>query len=627
MTGSIVKPFQKFCSWLKKWAIGLPNIAVGIILFLLATNIGGAALTSISIVFMFVASGLVKTDMPVKMYIKYFAELTICALLGVIATINYPLCLIINFFAMFFIIYINADEFLPRNHFMYGFAFMMTQMYHPLSPVNIILCIVICALSFSIIGLYLCIRKRRIPRLEFDSDIKNAFSILSEAFLEKKSSDGAENYSATADGFCLKIYPTLVKQGSKLNDVQAWYYHVLLYIEQLHYMLAEDLFSSDPVSKMDEGYYSDLAKIFKNAANDPKQSAYYRLGTAIELFLDTHRYSDKKNKERWNILLRKFAAELHSRSSKYENDISFYDIFGIQIQRMRKNFSRHSGVFRFALKTALLNLICFAIAYPMTFVKSVWLPLTVYCMLMTFHKDESKRAASRIWGTIFGLAVYALFTEFLPGDARIKSIVIMFAAFSLMFTFTDQAVIALIGTQSSVGSLIPNVMDLPNAILARFAAVLAAAFIVWIGGTIIFKTEKSDAMKYHLKNLLFYFRSFASDFKGIINNEKLFESRGGGKKYFIDERLFLIQMYVNELEKISRSDDVQEKGHLTAAILPSCRAFRLEMIHLFMIYDFEHISKNHIDYFYNEITTIQTELENTILKRNFNNTYSKYDVI
>ena len=86
------------------------------------------------------------------------------------------------------------------------------------------------------------------------------------------------------------------------------------------------------------------------------------------------------------------------------------------------------------LKTALLNLICFAIAYPMTFVKSVWLPLTVYCMLMTFHKDESKRAASRIWGTIFGLAVYALFTEFLPGDARIKSIVIMFAAFSLMFT-------------------------------------------------------------------------------------------------------------------------------------------------------------------------------------------------
>ena len=81
MTGSIAKPFQKFGAWLKRWAMGLPNIAIGIILFLLATNIGGAALTSVSIVFMFVASGLVKADMPVKMYIKYFAELTICALL------------------------------------------------------------------------------------------------------------------------------------------------------------------------------------------------------------------------------------------------------------------------------------------------------------------------------------------------------------------------------------------------------------------------------------------------------------------------------------------------------------------------------------------------------------------
>lgn len=563
-----------FVNWSVRWRKGLPNVLIGAIMFMVAVTLGGTNLAGIAIAMMFIAAGLLNVDMPFKFYVRYFIILTLCASLGIVATINYPLCLIINFTVIFLTTYINGDEFIPKGYYMYGFILIMPQM-QPLPPINVLYCILVCTVDFSLMGLFIWIRKKQMKLPKSHLLLKEGCLLLSQHLNDLKTSENENDFHDIVKRFSHQIYPNVCKQYGKMSEGQIWQHRVLSFLEQLNHLLWERIQTPHELSDSDKAYLRELGSLFSQAAGRPEKQRYAKLGTDLLELIDTHSLSDPVVDGDWRVTLQRFSSLLADEATCQSKKVSLVDGWKTKLHIMRQNFNRHSSVFRFSWKASILITACFAISYLLPFSRGYWLPMTVFSMLAVFHEDETKGASARLWGTILGMAIFTLGTEFIPGSPDTKMMILMLVCFSLLFSFTDPAISMLIGTQMSVGSLFPLTMSIEEAVGARFLIILASALIVWIGGQLIYRTEAKDALTHHVKSLLYHYKILVDELDQMLES--------GDRCNVTNELLLNVQMCTDEIEKLALSD-AEPDHELIAALLSDCRAFHLEILHIFLLF-------------------------------------------
>lgn len=590
-----------FSGWFVRWRKGLPNVFIGAVFLITATAIGGDNLAGIAIAMMFIAASMLGMNLSFQFYMRYFIVLTICAALGIVATMSYPLCLVINFMVIFFITYMNGDEFIPKSYFMYGFILIMPQM-QPLPPIDVLLCVLVCIVGFTFMGLFTWIRKKQMKLPKSSIHLEQGCALLSRHLIGLEISEDEKDFHDIVKRFTHQIYPNVSKQYGKMSEGQIWQHRVLLFMEQLNHLLGERLADPQGLEDTDRVYLKSLGSLFSQASKRPKQQRYAHLGKDILEFTNTHRLSDPKIDGDWKVTLLRFSSILADEGKCESKKVSLVDGWKTKLHFMRQNFTRHSSVFRFAWKASILITACFAISYPLPFSRSYWLPMTVYSMLTVFHEDETKGASARLWGTILGMALFAFGTEFLPGSPDTKMVVLMLVCFSLLFSFSDPAVTMLIGTQMSVGSLFPLSMSIEAAISARFLIILAAALIVWIGGQIIYRTEAKDALKHHVKSLLYHY--------GILIDEVGNMLESGDRHNVTDELLLNVQMCTDEIEKLADAESDPDHD-LTAALLPDCRAFQVKIVHILLLFYQIPLTPEQKEGFQNQVEQMKRLLQGT----------------
>ena len=588
---------HKFQIWFKRWRACLPFVMIGIVMFFLTIAVGGSQLAGIPIALMFVVAGLPSMDVSPRIYLRYYVVLTLCAVLGVIATMNYVLCLVINFVVLFLIIYINGDDFLPKNYFMYGFLFVMPQMYrlHWKDVVSTLIC---CALCFSLMSVFVFVKHKIGKKPDSLHYVDDGCSLLAGNLRNIRELKDEEAFHKIVNNYCHQIYGDTTKQLGKMNEGQAWKFQVLSYLEQINHMAAENSILYRNGKLTDTSWYEELGGLFDKAAESKEKGRFQKLGQDILDFIDHSILEEGFHSSDWHTLLTRFAGELAKETQCYSRKVSLRE--GVAMKRfiLKKRFNRQSGVFRFALKAAILVTLCYAVSYQLAFSKAFWLPMTVYSMLTVFHQDEQKSASARLLGTILGMVLFALVTEFIPGPPTVKMLVMLFVGFSLIFSFSDQKITMMIGTQMSVGSLFPLYMSVGQAMEVRFLVVLAAAVVVWIGGQLIFKTEKADALRSQLSNLLFYYQILVAELGRILD--------GKDTGVITEELLLRVEMRTNEVAALAGSSpNIEDAKRFREVVLPSCRAFQVEMMQVFIVCNPSALPEMAKEYFQSEILVMQ----------------------
>ena len=552
---------------------------------------------------MYYMRGLTASSLSVKTYLKNYLAILICGLFGTVASMNYVLCIFLNVVCMFILVYFYEDDFLPRSHFMYGFAFVMLQAQpYPASmlPQRILSMLY----GFCVISLYLFLKRRRKKQSGLKTFAVQGSRLLGEELLRISDKTGTVNsekkLSALVSRLVQKMYPDVVKQNGVLNREQSYWYHILLCMEQVENLAGEARFylKDSGFCKEDENYFMDLGTLFAGVA-DESNKALQKLKEDLDAFLSSHTLADRYRNGDWNVTLSHLSLYISRVPERENQNIPEGKGVGFKWRNLMTQFNQHSCRGRFALKAAVLNGICFAISYYLPFSRSFWLPLTVYTTLCLYHQEETQRAATRIWGTITGMLIFVALTEFIP--ANIRTYVVMIICLSLICSSNNQLLNTAFGTQMAVSGVVAKQMNMNIALGFRFAIVAAAAILVWLGGKYLLRTERRDVLRNHMGELIDHYEFLTGELERSLCN--------GQRSRYMDEILLKAQLLADDLQSFA-----QEETHLAnreviqTVIVPSCHALRRELIHFLLIFGYYEISEENRKYLLCEINILKTEL-------------------
>lgn len=590
---------QQLIDWFHRWVHCLPNGMLGMVLFFVVMQVAGRNLSGLAIAMMFVTVGLPAARISWKTCCGYYATLMGCACLGIVAGMNYVSCLVVNALAIFFITYAHGDEFLMRNHFLYGFVFLIAQTYHGLGWAYIPKCMLACVLCFCVMSLFIVWRRRGMQAQSGTSMVEKACGLLAQHLREFHVSEQEREFHTYLYGYCRNIYGDVAKQFGKMNQGQIWQYHVLLFLEQLNHLLAEDIAASHGGADTNREYHQHLAQVLETCLQQEEQQRWQYLRCELQKLVQTYHMDTRFADHQWRVTLSHLVKVLERAEERDSRQVSLCDGLYWKWRMMRMNFTTRSSVFRFAIKASVLTTLCFAVSYEMSFSRSVWLPMTVFCMLMVFHQDEQNSATARLMGTMMGTVVYLAFTEFLPGSYSVRMMVTMFLCFSLLFTFKDLTVTTLIATQMSVGSLAD--MGIGQALTARFMVVLVAALVVFMGGQLIFCTERRDAIVSHRNNIFYHYWLLVGQMEDLLEDRLRHD--------LSNELMLNINMYASELDALAQHATEEQRHVLAQEILPLCHIFRVELLHLFLMRTWKQTSRMGREYFEDEMEAMKQQLQ------------------
>ena len=566
MDKTIARWRERTCRWFLQWKKTLPAILMGVVLFLVCMEVGGTNVASVGMVFLFYLRGLWDRHLSFKAYAVDFLTVSACALLGVTATLNYPLCLALNTAGMLAVTIWFGDDFQPRSYFLYGFALVLGQM-NRCEPADLGRCALACGLCGVLIALFVVAMKRLRPTPDpGEKALLSAFAELTDRLSALEG--GPRSYRtivAPATGYAKAIYGDVLKQWGKLNRSQAWYFATLTCVEQLRLMIRQSLDRDRVLTEEEERYYQRMRRALW--LHEVSDEALEALRERVEKLLST---PAPRHSHRWKAALRDLLTQLDLREDRKSRYYELSSALSVKLRQLRQGLSMESAWVRFAVKATVLNTVTFALVYPMPFVRRVWVPMTVYCILNVFHKDERKQAYERMVGTILGVLVFALVTEFIPGDQTVKSMVFLFVGFSIMFSIQDTRIITLIGTQISVQSLWARSMTVSQALEGRFFSILAAAACACAGGFILFRVEKADLVRNHT-------RDTADNLRWLLSG--LRERKGTGEGELLLHNLLAI----DATERLLDGETHPDAGRWLEELLPRSYALQSRLVQLFLV--------------------------------------------
>ncbi len=435
------------------------------------------------------------------------------------------------------------------------------------TPADLGRCALACVLCGVLIALFVAVMKRLRPTPDpGEKALLAAFAELTDRLSALEG--GPRSYRtivAPATNYAKAIYGDVLKQWGKLNKGQAWYFATLTCVEQIRLMIRQSLDRDRVLTGEEERYYQHMRQaLWLDEVSDEALAA---LRDRVEKLLAT---PAPRHSHRWRAALRDLISQLDLREDRKSRAWSVRAALGVKLRQLRQGLSMDSAWVRFAIKATVLNTLTFALVYPMPFVRRVWIPMTVYCILNVFHKDERKQAYERMVGTVLGVLVFALVTEFIPGDQTVKSMVFLFVGFSIMFSIQDTRIITLIGTQISVQSLWARSMTVSQALEGRFLSILAAAMCACAGGFILFRVEKGDLVRNHTRDTVDNLRRLLAGLR---------DRKGTGE----GELLLRNLLAIDATERLLAGETDPAAAHCLEELLPKSYALQARLVQLFLV--------------------------------------------
>ena len=590
---------SKIKKYFKMFIGVIPFLIFAIFLFITISALFGTTNALLGIVFLFFAKMMMYSKVSTFNYVKYGMLFVIAAIIATIASFNIWTSVILNFGFLFILTFAYSNDFAPKNHFLIGLEFVLLQMNRgTIGDISDRVLAVLYALLVTYI--FVLIMKGLNKKPDSNPFIYKGYSLVGDYF--QKLSKGKikdisvnEIYSLTSK-YCKATYNDVIKQDGLLNDSQKYNFHVLLSVEHLIQLIYETNKNHEKLTKDDLNYFKKLSLIFKKSQTHVE--AYQKL----DRFLKKNKLSVDYMETDFRLALSSLSALLKSKENMQSNKTPFWIGFKFKMWMLKHRVGLDHFQFRFALQTALVVSLCFAISDVLPIINSYWIPITAYTTLTTYPDDTLKDTWKRILGTIVGLIVFGLVTQFIPDDYRL--LVTLLLGFTIMLCTTSPFVNMIFGSQMAVACLYPD-MSLSSSMLLRVSFVIIGSIIVIVVIRAFLHTKKQDAFKFKLRELIKNNQYLIIELKHTLNTN----SRGP----YIDEFIMLSHLIIDELEILSQSQDVYDEKQITKLLNYNYR-FIIEMRRISMEVTRKDIPKKEINKFIKELDKLSMLLDGKVLE-------------
>lgn len=382
----------------------------------------------------------------IRIYGVYIAM----AVMDYFAVMNFPLCIVINAAALFWIAYILIDEYNPTNYFHAAMAlifFQIAPVHTPAALANRITALLATfVLTFLFVFLLSMTRKDRDPLSGY---LREGFTICSRILQECEKEDPGKRDEELFAGLHKRIHEVNRQISSEIYafnrvslrrwDKTNFYCHFILVFQVINY-LTLDTGSRDNVTKA-RLLYDD----FKSEFERVKPSAYY------------HRLNFRLVKP---------------------------DIRSFRL--------------RFALRQVITVTPCLVFAWAVQLPNVYWLVISVYFMMIPYTDQTMKRVRQRVLGTISGILICLVLFSVFPGfPARV---VIMTIANFLIYSANGYGPTVAYITCSALAVQTID-MAVPMVLGQRLIYTLIGAGIALAANHLVFPIRMRNQMRYQVETI------------------------------------------------------------------------------------------------------------------------------
>ncbi|MBS5140944.1 MAG: FUSC family protein [Clostridium sp.] len=438
-----------------------------------------------------------------------FRQLVICealALFAMIATLDTPLSLLLNFTIPFALVFLQSSQFVPKGYFASAMIFVFLQ-FMPPEPKDfgiqlevVLVCWVFLAIVLKLYPYLQRGKKQAKPTVQtLHTGLKQLSQMLTRIADGETDDDFSKELYKLEDTYHRMAYQmqTVFQKGDhgkKCFDMLA------VMFQRSFYLVRDKAWQQDEVQQNALPRLTEVAALAEEASQTLNETDNTELIAKARTLLEQREMPEGRVRIFYRSCLHMLILICHTYPATKKQNLQW---FGVDWQetwlKFRRRISRHSIETRFALRlSVVLTISCGAMA--ISHANHVyWFPLNAFLLLQPSFEDSEHRLVTRPIGTALGCLVVALVEPFLP------TVPMQFAfAFLMMFFMycsTPGTWVQPIFSTSFALILASMSMQDNTLIWLRIAYVITAVLLVSVINLFFFPTTKEKQFALNLRRL------------------------------------------------------------------------------------------------------------------------------
>lgn len=569
------KQKEIFIAFLKRALDFVPSVLVGIFILVISTNLYGRENSTIGIVAIFICA-FMRDSFTIWSFPAVAFRVLLLGLLATIAEQNIILVISLNFIVPFLIVFLLSDDFVPRNYFIYGFAYVIFQAYNiPISNIHLRMEAILTSLLIVFIFLLInkLITRHKVSNSLAYRSIKSINKKLMLLYNKTCSLNRKDEIFSIVNEYTSAIYVDSLKRHGIMNNRNINHFEMVLFLEDINQLIQREYQDIDKLTDDDCEYFKYLYNILEKIANllrhdiSRHDKEYNSIMNDIQYFNDNYSLSDEKSNYEWIYAIKKLKDILSNMFQNNKDDFEIEKLLNLKFIRLKKEFNINKSHFRFSLKMGIVMCISFTIRYFLPdeiAVRGYWLPILSYIMIYPFYEEQQINLKINILGNFIGVFIFAAVFKYVPYEMIIPSIGICFV---LSFASINGFLKKIYGTISALISSFPYMPKLMSA-SSRAGFIIIAVLIVWIFDNFIIKTESHKGMVDKISELIEMDTIILNQIKKAINNEETSQ--------YLYECLLKAYMIKNNIIMHEKNQTRYKGTPITDSLIESNRKFIVE---------------------------------------------------
>lgn len=499
----------------KKWDAALPVILFFLFLFYSVIFLFG---TRYSIMVSFLTTSfqiMRQKKFTMRGICGLVLEMFLLCILAFFATLNIPLCMLLNFVVPFLLVYLQTTQFNQKGYFTYAMAFVFLQLV-PIGWSGILPLLGVMLYSLTVLSAALALYSFIHRRPQDYRAARKGMDLLARQFR-----------SIANGGRDMRMQKEIIEIQSSLHKL-AYDGRQLAFEMQgeskLHYMFAL-LFQRSAyfISNFDEecgqyrkeyegilcrlaDYMDRVHRSFNKVDNEELiQEATNLLNEAGKDQTDAFFYIFFRNFLHLLVLILDGAA----RNEKPAFSTSFRHPKGCHIiQKYRQKLHLDAFEVRFALRLSIVIMVSFLISRLTNINHSYWIPLNAFLMIQPMYEDSAYRVKNRLIGTFLGCMLVFFTVSYLPGI--VWHFLFATVMVTLMYCTTPGTRIQAVFSTSFALFMASITMNRAAAVELRIGYLVLAVVLVLLVNRFFFPTSLKGQFRGNVRELFRIQNSYLS---------------------------------------------------------------------------------------------------------------------
>lgn len=426
------------------------------------------------------------------------AEQMLMCILAFAATLNLPLCVLMNAIVPFFLVLLRSTRFKQRGYFGNAMGFVFLQL-RPVgwagfeSQVKAYAFILIYLAAALLIAVIVRGRNR-----EYQA-VREGFKAAAERFRSLSKGVRIKGISLQMASIQNRFHAGTAEGQGAGRDGSSPYIFALLF-QRTAYFIINYLQDKDAFNEADKSLFVKMADYLDDVGvslnSQDNEALIQRAGELLNETDDASEQFQSYTRDFLHLLVMglKRITSKNSKTGRYTLDWRRF------LREKRERLRPNQFEMRFALRLSIVLSVSFLFCRLVDVSHSYWVPLNAFFLVQPMYEESTRRLKNRVIGTILGSVVVHFSLMYLQGTTAHFALATVMVSF--MYSFVPGSVLQVLFSTGFALTLAALTLASTTAIELRIVYVIVAVILVLLANRFCFPTSLFGQFRFNVWEMM-----------------------------------------------------------------------------------------------------------------------------